>query len=53
MSRSRGSICALAYLHELLKSSTLKGLALVRGRVTRHDGLFALRDLVPEAWWCG
>ena len=42
-----------AYLHELLKSSTLKGLALVRGSVTRHDGLLALRDLVPEAWWCG
>jgi hypothetical protein len=42
-----------AYLHELLKSSTIKGLALVGGRVARHDGLLALGDLVAEEGWCG
>lgn len=48
-----GAVVMHAYLHELLKGSALKGLALVGGGITRHGGRLALWNLVPEEGWSG
>lgn len=44
-----------SYLHERLQRGAIKGLALVRGHIARHDDLICLPiwNLVSLVGWCG
>lgn len=44
-----------AYLHERLQRGAIKGLALERGHITRHDDLICLPtwNLISLVGWCG
>jgi hypothetical protein len=44
-----------AYLHERLQGGAIKGLALERGHIARHDSLIFLPigNLISLVGWCG